>query len=113
MFLAVAFARCLVVVVFGSSHPPPLAVQEVEDVVFWSKIFLAVGTGALLGLAGIEGWCVRCSPSIALLGPIFLQERVCFICWRNGFGDIDWTESHGMGKRGHARCVSPANLWRA
>ncbi len=60
------------------SHLPPLAVQEVEDVVFWSKIFLALGTGALLGLAGIEGWCVRCSPSIALLRPNFFAGKGLF-----------------------------------
>jgi hypothetical protein len=46
-------------------------VQEVEDVVFWSKILLAVGTGILLGLAGIEGWCVCTRICIPVLSHSF------------------------------------------
>jgi hypothetical protein len=39
---------------FSNAH----LAQEVEDVVFWSKIVLAVATGVFLGFAGIEGWYV-------------------------------------------------------
>jgi hypothetical protein len=48
--------------------------QEVEDVVFWSKIMLAVVAGLLLGLAGIEGWYERVGLSFLTLSNPFNRK---------------------------------------
>ncbi len=66
MYSAVSFA-----VVFTQR---PAFAQEVEDVVFWSKIMLAVVAGLLLGLAGIEGWYERVGLRFAPLSSTFYRK---------------------------------------